>query len=176
MEWYAVHCRAAKEALADVSLSNAGYETWFPHDRQWEPSARSKTLSALCRRAYFPRYLFVHTTRELLSGVNNLFGVSTVVYAPGGEPFPISDTVIAKLQGLTSDSGLVHRNPSPGSIFAGKPGQFVKGKEGWLHWGFVFQIARICGENVVVLMPMLGSKHREVVIPNESVDIIAEAS
>lgn len=167
LDWYAVYCHAAKEPLADLNLRRGGYETWFPHEREWQPSEKSKTLSELCKRAYFPRYLFVRAMRGMLSAVNGVIGVSTVVYAPGGEPFPIDAEVMQRLQTELGPSGKVYRDLPPREQFAGVVGQMFRFGEASPFFNFVAQVTCVLDNERVrakFLEKLFGAPDHEITV------------
>lgn len=173
MKWYAVHTEAGKEPLANLWLGRRGFETYFPYEKiraDWKPNPKNKRLSDLVnKRASIPRYIFVWTTPDRFGLVNSTMGVSTLVFAPGGEPFPIPDRVI---EGLRLGLEEKRRRQKPAGEFPGDIGDIVRGREGWLHWGLFAQIVRISGLTVDVKMMMLGSAERVVTVPARSVEVV----
>ena len=100
-------CRSRKEQVARDDLRRRAYEVFWPYVSEWVGTGH-KAKSRLVKRSWLSRYLFVRTSLEHLYGVNNALGVSTVVYAAGQEPFPISDQVIKELQDKTDHLGEIY--------------------------------------------------------------------
>jgi len=183
--WWAIMAQSQKEALADYWLRDRGLVTYFPHEKvkpSWKAKrcydadgnyiGASKTLSELrTRRAFIPSYLFVEARVDQLASINDSIGVSSVVYAPGGEPFPIPREVMALLMERLGMNGQIHAHLPPKQKFEGKPGDQVRGKEGWKHWNFLGTITSICGDRVKVNLLMLGAV-REWDVPAESLDLV----
>lgn len=105
--WFAVFLQSQKEQLASRSLKERGFEVFWPHTSHWVGTGH-KAKSRLVRRSWLSRYLFVRTEREKLWAVNDAMGVSTVVYAPGGEPFPIPEKVMDGLLSKADHLGEVY--------------------------------------------------------------------
>ena len=166
--WYAVHSQAQKEPVAARELRRLGYQTFWPHTTEWAGSGH-KAESRLVRRPWFSRYLFVRALRENLWIVNQAAGVSTVVFAPGGNPYPIADAVIDDIMARLGPNGKVFRN-LPKNRFSKCIGLEVMGKEGWPIWGLVGEISRVLGDEIAVKMLMFGSE-REIVVSSESVEL-----
>lgn len=96
MQWYAVHTRPAREAMAVENLARQGYSTYLPRHRRLVRHARRR---AIVLRPLFQRYLFVGIDRARMAWrpVLSTFGVAGVVCS-GGEPLPVAVEVIETLQ------------------------------------------------------------------------------
>lgn len=162
--WYAVHTRALKEDLADRNLQRIGIETYFPHTTEW--LGKNSETSRLVRKPMLSRYLFVQTERERLHEVNETVGVSTVLYAAGAEPLPISDEIIEALRKRFGPSGKLFRNPAP--TFEGAAGQEFRFGENSPLFGFAAQIICVLDNErirVKFLETLFGASGREMVVP-----------
>ncbi len=103
--WYALHAKPHKERQVEAALSARGVEVYFPAVPV--PPRRGRPAY----RAFFPRYLFVHTDIDQV-------GLWTVHYAPGvsgvvmfgGVPARVDDVVIAALK-----ARLARVDPAAGS-------------------------------------------------------------
>lgn len=104
--WFACHTQAQKESLAARELRRAGFEVFYPHTTEWVGTGH-KAKSRLVRRSWLSRYLFVRTLKEHLWSVNQFPGVSTVVFAPGGEPYPVPEKAMQLLWEMTDHLGEV---------------------------------------------------------------------
>ena len=163
--WFAVFTSAQKESLASRELRRAGFTTFWPHITEWVGTGH-KAKSRLVRRSWLSRYLFTRCSVDMVGVVNSTPGVSTVVFAPGGSPYPIPDAVMEELMQRLGPTGKVFSH-MPKNKFAGCIGRGVKGLEGWPIWGLAGEISRVCGDEVAVKMLMFGSE-REIVVPAES--------
>ena len=114
--WFVVYCQAQKEQLACRELKRIGFEVFWPHTSSWA-AAGHKEKSRLVKKSWLPRYVFVRSFKENLWAVNDAAGVSTVVHAPGGEPFPVCDDVMGIIQSQADHLGEVfigkRKRPKP---------------------------------------------------------------
>lgn len=168
-KWWAVYCIANKEPLADLNLRRRGFKTYFPHERiapRWQGIPKSKTLSELVsRRPHLPRYLFVETLPGRLAEVNDTMGVSTVVYAPGGSPFPIEFEVIQALRKRLEPRA---NGPLRKPRFAGVEGQDFRFGESSPLFGFYAAIVRLLDNDKIIARlrsTLFGAAGREVEVP-----------
>ena len=106
MHWFACHTEAQKESLAARELRREGFEVFYPHTTEWVGTGH-KAKSRLVRRSWFSRYLFTRCSAEQLGQVNDTPGVSTVVFAPGGEPYPVPEKAMQLLWEMTDHLGEV---------------------------------------------------------------------
>jgi transcription antitermination factor NusG len=168
MIWIAIHTHSQKEALANMHIMRLGIETFFPHyrDRQW--ARKSKTLSELAYRAYLPRYTFARTDVGMVSAINTLPGVSTVLYRPGGDPCPIEDEVMLELAKATDSRGWVHRHLEKPVGFEGKAGDIVKLGEKSPLFGFMAEIKKVVDNKKIIARlqaNLFGMSGREIEVP-----------
>lgn len=110
LSWYVIYAQAQKEALASRELKRLGFEVFWPHTSSWA-SAGHKEKSRLVKKSWLPRYLFVRSFKENLWAANKAPGVSSIVHAPGGDPFPVQDQVM---------DVILSRADHLGEIFIGK--------------------------------------------------------
>lgn len=125
MNWYAIHSQAQKESLAARELRREGFEVFWPHTTAWVGTGH-KAKSRLVRRSWLSRYIFVRTTKDQLGEVNRSPGVSTVVFAPGGEPYPIPDSVMDALLSKADHLGEVYIGKVKRSRSDFKKGQVIR--------------------------------------------------
>jgi transcription antitermination factor NusG len=125
MAWYAVFCQCQKEQLASRSLKERGFEVWWPYTTEWVGTGH-KANSRLVRRPWLNRYLFVRSDKDELWRVNDAFGVSTVVYAPGGHPYPVPDKVMEMLFSKADHLGCVHVGTQTRRIKRFSAGQVIR--------------------------------------------------
>jgi transcription antitermination factor NusG len=127
-----------QESLADRLLRQQGYNTFFPHTAAWV--AKDPRKLDLVKTAMLPRYLFVELgEKPEFWRVNETPGVATVVYAPGGIPWPISPKAIELLSKDCDPSGLVYGKPK-GHGFLGIRGDSVRLGETTPYFGFMAEI------------------------------------
>ena len=94
--WFACHTMAQKESLAARELRREGFDVFWPHTTAWVGTGH-KAKSRLVRRSWLSRYLFVRSDKTKIWAANDIPGVSTIVFAPGGDPSPIPDVVMDAL-------------------------------------------------------------------------------
>jgi len=125
MNWFAVHLNAQKEELASRELQRVGFEVFWPHTTHWVGTGH-KDKSRLVKRSWLSRYLFVRTFKENLWAVNGSVGVSTVVKAPGGEPYPIPELVMDAIIAQTDEHGEVYVRETTRRESKFRPGQVIR--------------------------------------------------
>jgi transcription antitermination factor NusG len=143
LSWWAIHAAAGKEPLVDLTLRRKGFVTYFPFSHEWQPSPKSKTLSALGKRAYFTGYTFVRCDASSLFIVAEVEHVIGLVHAAGGEACPIDEEVMQGIVDQLGPSGKVNRTREEGRKFLGKPGQTFRFGEKSQFFGFYAQIVRV---------------------------------
>lgn len=166
--WYAVMCKARKEWLAEKNLKYQGYDTFFPHFREWTTPLRTKPR--LIIRPYLTRYIFAALTdraKHSIYQINNTIGVSSVVYC-GMDALAIPQEIINDIKDLADDKGQLTRDQEP--IFPGLPGDRIKFCEASPLFGFVAEIMRVDkdGKIMVRLDKLLGA---ERIVPIKSADV-----
>jgi transcription antitermination factor NusG len=133
------------EAKVERLLRQQKINTFFPHTASWAP--RDKRKLDLVKTPYLPRYLFVELdlAAPAFYTVNNTPGVATVIYAPGGIPFPIPDKVMRILKLKTNPDGLVYAMPPPQAepAFKGQIGDYVRLSDVNAYCGFMAEISKI---------------------------------
>lgn len=104
LRWYAVHTRVRGERLAQITITEAGYETLYPHYLGTIKHAR-RHIAVL--KPLFPRYLFVAVEPgQSLYGVNTALGVSTVLYDDTG-PLRVPLREIERIRARCDETGRV---------------------------------------------------------------------
>lgn len=156
MEWYAILCGPNLETVANKALKSKGYNTFYPHTREWVESSRTK--SKLVWKAYLPRYLFVADIHNFLE-VNSAPGVSTAVYsgvdANGNRvPFPIPELVMRELFFRADHEGQIHLRKKRKTWFQGKSGDVIRFGETNPLWGLFATIEEVMdnGKRLKVLL------------------------
>lgn len=162
LAWYAVHTRMQKEDYANRHLRRQGFSTFFPHVSEWV--GLGTRHARLKKRAWLVRYLFVRAAPELFWRVNDTPGVTTLVHAPGRMPLPIPANVISALQERADPLGEVLRPGPRKRRFHGKVGDRVRFAENNPLFGFVGEIKRLLGDEVVVELEkaLLGTSEARV--------------
>lgn len=112
MDWFACHTQSNKEQLASRSLKERGFEVFWPHTTHWVGTGH-KASSRLVKRSWLSRYLFVRTFKENLWAVNHAMGISAVVHAPGGEPYPIPTKAMEVILSASGPNGEVFVGKTP---------------------------------------------------------------
>ncbi len=160
--WYAVHTHAQKEDYANRHLRRQGFSTFFPHVSEWV--GLSTRHARLKKRAWLVRYLFVKAVPALFWRVNETPGVTTLVHAPGRLPLPVPTNVIRALQERTDPLGEVLRPGPRKRRFQGQIGDRVRFGENNPLFGFVGEIKRVLGAEVVVELEaaLLGTSEARV--------------
>jgi transcription antitermination factor NusG len=92
-QWYALHTKPHKEHQVEALLRARGIENYFPTYSAPRRRGRSAT------RAFFPRYLFVHTDMDQVGlwSLHYMPGVHGVVMF-GSEPARVHDVIIEALR------------------------------------------------------------------------------
>lgn len=162
LDWYAVHTRAQKEDYADRHLRRQGFVTFFPHVSEWVGVGTRH--ARLKKRAWLVRYLFVEAAPELFWRVNETPGVTTLVHAAGRLPLPVPANVIRALQDRADPLGEILRPGPPRRRFHGKAGDRVRFGESNPLFGFLGEIKRVLGTEVVVELEttLLGTSEARV--------------
>jgi len=162
LAWYAVHTRAQKEDYADRHLRRKGFTTFFPHVSEWV--GLGSRHARLRKRAWLNRYLFVAAAPALFWRVNEAPGVATLVHAPGQTPLPVPALVIRALQEGVDPGGEVLRPGPRRPKFLGRPGDHVRFSESNPLFGFVGEIKRVLGAEIVVELEkeLLGTREARV--------------
>ena len=109
--WYVVQTARHREALADLSIREAGLETYLPMARQWPPPAVGGEIAPL-----FAGYVFVRLalpedfhTAAWLPGVR-----SFVTF--GDTPAPVADEVIHFLRDREGPDGIIRCGDAPSDV------------------------------------------------------------
>ena len=163
MHWYAIHCQAQKESLAARELRREGFEVFFPHTTHWVGTGH-KAKSRLVRRPWLSRYLFVRTTKDELGRVNGSPGVSTVVFAPGGEPYPVPEKAMQILWEMTDHLGEVFVAKSGRPKPKYRAGERLRFKEDTPMSGLYVQLTKVLDNGKlfgIIEQEFLGSEGRE---------------
>jgi transcriptional antiterminator RfaH len=108
MNWFAVHTKRFREALAVSSLTALGVEAFLPQVKVDSPSlAVIKRLS----QPLFPAYCFARFIPETSLGtVEGARGVLHVIKA-GLSPVPVEAVVIQEIKERVDSDGLIHLQP-----------------------------------------------------------------
>lgn len=118
LHWYALHAKPHKEHQVEAILNARGIQVFFPTVPV--PPRRGRPAF----RAYFPRYLFVHTDLDQVGlwTLHYIPGASGVVMF-GGIPARIDDAVIGALK-----ERLVRVQPSnrPGRVIVDDRGEIIE--------------------------------------------------
>lgn len=108
MKWFAVYTRPQKEAQTAREARTEGFEVFWPHTTGWVKSGCTGK-SRLLKRSWLPRYLFVRCTMDDIWEIRNLNGVSDVVRCAGGDPWPIDDASIVRIQARADPTGEIYK-------------------------------------------------------------------
>lgn len=147
--WYAVMTNARAEQVAADDMEHLGYTPLFLHVSAQQGGNKRK--SWLVKRPYLPRYVFVGlepTTHfvdgvPLLHKISSARGVSSLVRAPGGDPFPISTRAMELITAKAElPGGLVHTK-KPLLNFPGAPGYSVRLSDKSAYQGLIAAIMHI---------------------------------
>ena len=171
--WYAGQTRSRAECFVERALRSNGINTWFPHTAAWKP-VDSKRLD-LVKTPYMPRYLFVELEQDnpaFYAVRKHSEGMATVVYAPGGIPWPIPVKVMDMLMARTDPSGLIYgKMPKP--KFAGKRGDWVRLSETSAYFGFLVCISDIDSTGkIIVELESFGQKVRTKIKPEDVSELV----
>lgn len=161
-DWYAVHTRVQREDYADRHLRRQGFITFFPHVSEWVGVGTRH--ARLKKRAWLVRYLFVQAAPDRFWRVNETPGVTTLVHAVGQAPLPVPAAVIHALQERADPLGEILRPGPRKRRFHGKAGDRVRFGESNPLFGFVGEIKRVLGAEVVVELEreLLGTREARV--------------
>lgn len=162
LDWYAVHTRVQREDYADRHLRRRGFMTFFPHVSEWV--GLGTRHARLKKRAWLVRYLFVQAAPELFWRVNETPGVTTLVHAAGQLALPVPAGVIRALQERADPLGEILKPGPRRRRFHGKAGDHVRFAENNPLFGFVGEIKRVLGAEVVVELEtaLLGTREARV--------------
>ena len=161
--WFAVHTRSQKESVAERELQRLGFNTFYPHVSEWV--ALKTHRSRLVKRAYFSRYLFVQSVRDMLYRVNDACGVSCIVYAAGQEPFPIPQEVMQVLFDKADHLGEVYEASPSRARFEGLVGDTVRFAEHNPLWGLAAEILKVVdNDKIIVKLEQMFGAEREIQI------------
>lgn len=144
-------CQPQKEEMAHRHLKRERkLESFWPHISAWVGAAKT----TLMRRPYLPSYLFVRTGRERLWEVNAAreYGVSTVVYAAGSEPFPVPDEWVEELQERCDPLGELYVVMPPAARTIGQPGDMIRFGENSPLFGLYAELIKVLDNGVVHAM------------------------
>lgn len=165
--WWAVHAQSQKEELAMRDLKRRGYQVFWPHVSEWG-GAGHKAKSRLVKKSYLSRYLFVRTVKESLWGINEALGVSTVVFSPGGEPFPVPDRFMEReLLSHADHLGEMHVRPKDSPKSWLNVGDVVRLGESSPLFNFWLEVTKVLdSERAIAIFngPLFGSPNREIEI------------
>jgi transcription antitermination factor NusG len=142
-DWYAVGTHSRKEAFAERHLRGMGFDTILPHLSCWKP--RDDRKLDLVKIALLPGYLFVELDEQHppFWAVNECPGVRSIVYRPGGVPWPIPSKAMELITAKLDPSGLYMGKPPKIPGFDGEIGDYVSPKEGTPYFGFWYCIKSI---------------------------------
>ena len=93
------------EQKVNRDLQRLGFNTLYLFITEWVRTAQ-KSRSRLSRRSFFPRYLFAQGGRGDLHTIKDTTGVQYVC-GTGGEPVPVPDQAIDRLERLALPTGEV---------------------------------------------------------------------
>lgn len=170
MKWYAVMTKVRKEHFATENLRRQGYEVFYPHYIQWTKPKKTKPREL--KKPYLTRYVFVGMdgrTNQSFYGINNTFGVSTVVYCGYGA-LAIPESIVEEIKDRADENGRIALDTEEKPPFPGKKGDWIKFKEGNPLFGFIAELKKVdkSGKLVVKLDRILG-EGREVTIHRDDV-------
>jgi len=165
--WYAVYANVRSEKRAEMSLRDAGLDSFMPYLTRWARSGRRKYKA---QDPLFLRYLFVFVPGE--RGERDFYtvraceGVERVVGVEGApSAIPTSFVHALRQQQLLGDfDQTLERNVPEGPF---PPGEEVKVRVGrWADWpGKVVKMT--AKGRVKVLLSMFGKEHEHEFEPNE---------
>ncbi|MHB8535693.1 MAG: transcription/translation regulatory transformer protein RfaH [Sulfuricaulis sp.] len=154
--WYLVYCKPRQEDVARENLVRQGYETYLPllHDIRRRQGRRVSVIAPM-----FPRYLFVHLSRQTdnWAPIRSTLGVVSIVRF-GREAARVPDGLVTILRSREDAQGiqiLPLDEYQPGSRVRITQGGFA-GYEG------IFQAAS-GRDRVTVLLDVLGRSARTTV-------------
>lgn len=148
-QWYTIFCKPHKEAQVADYLRSQNIDVYYPVLRVKPVNPRASKI-----RAYFPRYIFVHTDLETT-------GMSTLQWVPGavglvkfgGEPAIVPDAFIDYLQERIAEiqaAGGLHLDGL-------KQGDPVRIKDGPLAgYDAIFDVHLSGAERIQLLLHCLG--------------------
>jgi transcription antitermination factor NusG len=155
--WYAVMTNAQAEEEAARDIRRLGYKALYLHTCDWVEGPTPQK-SRLLKRPLLSRYIFAGLSSEHYSGgvpilheVSRARGVSTVVRAPGGEPFPIPLRAMEYLtENIELPSGMIWlRKPRP--KFAGKVGDTIRLSEANAYQGLMAEIMSVDPRGLITI-------------------------
>ena len=155
-------------------MKRQGYETFFPHYKQWTTPKKTKPRELI--KPYLTRYLFVGMnggSNQSVYTINNTIGVSTVVYC-GFEALAIPETIISELKGRGNESGEIPVGKVKKPGFEGKIGDKVVFTADSPLAGLIWEIRGVdnSGRLVVELENNLGSGARITADPAKVGEIL----
>jgi transcriptional antiterminator RfaH len=177
LDWYAVQTDVQSEAKAARHLRWQGYDTFFPHTAEVVERGRKSHL--LRKKPLFTRYIFV----GLPKGTRNMYpiietpGVSQVIYAPGGIPFPIPPTAMQIIWDDCDQLGLYMRGGKPKPAFPGKIGDWVKLADTTPYFGFMAEVCSVdLSGKLHVLLETFGRAVRTIIDVSDVDEVFARAA
>jgi transcriptional antiterminator RfaH len=177
LDWYAVQTDVQSEAKAARHLRWQGYDTFFPHIA--EVVERGRRSHLLLKKPLFTRYIFVGLPR----GTRNFFpiaetpGVSQMVYAPGGIPFPVPPAAMKIIWEDCDQLGLYMRGGKPKPRFPGKIGDWVKLADTTPYFGFLAEVSSVdVGGKLTVLLESFGRTVRAAIDVSDVDEVISSVA
>jgi transcription antitermination factor NusG len=173
MKWYAVMTAPRGEELANRNLRRAGYWTFYPHQRVRRRRKRANLEQYLVEwvnMPYYPRYLFLGLREgEGMYGVNELDGVSTIVYS-GDRPLEVPHPVMDELMAMGDSNGQVGAVDRVSRAML-KAGQRVRFVDNSPLSGLIAEIALDNGTEIRLWVSMLGGRRQIAVDPSVVAEI-----
>ena len=123
-KWYVASTHVNGEAVAAGHLQRQGFSVYLPLYKKLHSHARRKEWVS---RPLFPRYLFVgiNEANQRWQAIKSTIGISQLV-SFGGEPAPVSDSIIDDLRAREDETGMVALTSA--SVFQkGDPVKFMNG-------------------------------------------------
>lgn len=159
MSWYIVRSASGREARAEVSLIEAGFDVYLPRLARWEWGARSVQKRRI-ERPLFPGYLFVLVPPpERFDLVRDADGVHAFLNR-AGHPAPIPDGLIAAFRRAEA-AGEFDKTRRAAETGAYRPGQAVAIIKGHFADWPAQVIAMDGPTRVRVLLTAFGRQHEK---------------
>lgn len=167
--WYAVYTKPTQEQKACDSLRAFGFEIFYPRLKVRKIRKRQgKPITLWVIRPYFPRYLFVNTTKQQLSLVRRCRFVSAIV-AFGEHPTAIPALVMDVLKAGADEDGLMGSKDQVARARF-KAMQSIKFNENSPLRDTLAKVSQDDGGDTIrVLLNLLGSE-REIIVPANIVE------
>lgn len=152
LSWYALRSKPRKEEALWGQLLGSSFATFYPRLRVHPVNPRARKVVP-----YFPGYMFVNADlEEVGSSTFNYMPFSIGLVSFGGEPAPVSETLIRdlsrRLHEIVDAGGVLFDGLSPGDPVWIREGPFS-------GYGALFD-ARLTGtDRVRVLLQMLSDRY-----------------